>query len=78
VPFAAVLFIIFKFFPESNSRILLAGVFASLILGMFVAGYSFYLIFGLKCPVCAAQLPVGPEVSIVRSATPPRFGSRRH
>jgi hypothetical protein len=54
-PFAVVLFIIFRFFPESNSRILLAGVFASLIWAMFVAGYAFYLIFGLKCPVCAAR-----------------------
>jgi hypothetical protein len=60
-PFAVVLFVIFKFFPESNSGVLLAGVFASLIWAMFVAGYGFYLIFGLKCPVCAARYGLGQK-----------------
>jgi hypothetical protein len=34
-PFAVVRFVIFKFFPESNSGVLLAGVFPSLIWAMF-------------------------------------------
>src|ERR1700733_6555165 len=54
-PFALMLFVILKFFPNTNG-----GLGPMLIVATFgwtiaVVGYSFYLNFVLRCPVCNSR-----------------------
>jgi hypothetical protein len=51
-PFFLVVVIGLRFFHDSVSRIFDALVFISLAWAMAVAGYTFYLLFWLKCPRC--------------------------
>jgi hypothetical protein len=51
-PFMVALFILFKLFPKSTSRIPTYFVIASLVWAGAVIGYSFFLMFALRCPVC--------------------------
>lgn len=51
-PFMVVLFIVLRLFPKSTSRIPIYFVFASLVWTGAVIGYSFFLMFALRCPVC--------------------------
>lgn len=43
-PFAILIFIDFKFFPNSNNPVLVALVFLSLLWAMGIAGYAFCLL----------------------------------
>jgi hypothetical protein len=52
-PFAVVLFVVLTFFPKSTSRIPILFVFATLAWGMAVVGYSFFLMFAVRCPACS-------------------------
>jgi hypothetical protein len=51
-PFVVVLFVVLTFFPKSTSRIPSGFVFASLVWAMAVVGYSFFLMFAIRCPAC--------------------------
>jgi hypothetical protein len=60
-PFALVVFTGLKFFPNSNSRAFDALVFVTLAWAMAVAGYTFYLLFWLKCPKCKYRFGSGEK-----------------
>lgn len=51
-PFVVVLFAVLTFFPKSTSQIPSIFVFASLVWAISVAGYSFFLMFAVRCPAC--------------------------
>jgi hypothetical protein len=52
-PFAVVIFIVLKFFPQSTNRAWDVAVFLSLGWAISVAAYAFYSLFGgVRCPVC--------------------------
>jgi hypothetical protein len=51
-PFVVVLFVVLTFFPKSTSRIPILFVFASLAWATAIVGYSFFLMFAVKCPAC--------------------------
>jgi hypothetical protein len=53
VPFVAMIFIVFKFFPNSTNPIWTFAVFLSLGWAIAVAGYAFYSLFwGVRSPAC--------------------------
>ena len=58
-PFALMLFVIFKFFPNTNGGLGMVLVFLTLGWALAVAGYSLYLIFALQCPVCTSRYGTG-------------------
>ena len=60
-PFAILLFVVFKFFPNSTSRIFDSLVFPSLGWAMFIAVYSFYLMFAVRCPACNSRYGSGEQ-----------------
>lgn len=62
-PFFLVVLIIMRFFPDSTSRVLDALVFISLAWAIAVAGYTFYLMFWLKCPRCNWRFGSGEKCS---------------
>ena len=73
VPFAVVVFISLKFFPDSDSKLIVASALVSLIWAIGVAAYSFYLtFFGLKCPVCGWRFGVGDKCKHLRASEAPR------
>jgi hypothetical protein len=51
-PFVIVVFVGLKFFGDSTNRFLDVLVGATLLWGVAVAVYTFYLFFFLKCPRC--------------------------
>ena len=54
-------FIAYKFFPNSNSWTQVVLVFVAIIWGMAVAGYAFYLMFAVRCPVCKSRFGLGEK-----------------
>lgn len=60
-PFAVLIFIILKFFsdtPASNGW--MAALYATLVWGIAVAVYAFYVTFwGVSCPVCGLTFGIG-------------------
>jgi hypothetical protein len=60
-PFAAIIFVAYKFFPNSNSWTQVILVFVAIIWGMAVAGYAFYLMFAVRCPVCKSRFGLGEK-----------------
>lgn len=52
-PFALVLLVVLTFFSKSTSWIPSVFVFASLAWGMAIVGYSFFLMFAVRCPACS-------------------------
>jgi amino acid transporter len=76
VPFAAAIFVAFKFFPGANSWTQVLLVFGAVIWAMAVAGYALYLFFAVRCPACKSRFGPGKNC---RSCALPRHhgGSRR-
>jgi hypothetical protein len=68
-PFALMLFIILKFFPNANGGFGTAVVFATLGWALAVVGYSFYLMFAVRCPACNSRYGIGQNC---RSCNLPR------
>jgi hypothetical protein len=68
-PFAVLVFLVFGFFPQSDSRILLALIFLSLFWAIAVAGYTFYLLVAVRCPACKNRFGSGKNC---RSCNLPR------
>jgi hypothetical protein len=58
-PFVVVLFVVLTFFPKSTSRIPTVFVFASLAWAMAIVGYSFFLMFAVRCPACSWRFGMG-------------------
>jgi hypothetical protein len=58
-PFALMLFITLKFFPNANGVLFDILIFATLGWAIAVAGYAFYLMFGVKCPACDSRFGIG-------------------
>jgi hypothetical protein len=73
-PFAAIIFIAFKFFPNSNSWTQVILVFVAIIWGLSVAGYAFYLMFAVRCLVCKSRFGLGENC---RSCGLPRHRDSR-
>jgi hypothetical protein len=74
-PFAVVLFVVLKFFPNSTNRAWDFAIFLSLGWAMAVAGYAFYSLFwGVRCPACSAGFGVRDQC---RSCGLPRHQSAR-
>jgi hypothetical protein len=72
-PFAVVLFVVLKFFPNSTNKAWDFAIFLSLGWAMAVAGYAFYLLFwGVRCPACSAGFGVRDQC---RSCGLPRHQS---
>ena len=67
-PFALMLFIIHKFFPNTNGGLGLMLIVATLGWAIAVAGYSLYLNFVLRCPVCNSRYGMGRELPFLRIA----------
>jgi hypothetical protein len=74
VPFAAILFIAFEFFPNPNSWTQVVLVFVAIIWGGSVAGYAFYLMFAVRCPECRSRFGLGEKC---RSCGLPRHRDSR-
>lgn len=60
-PFAILIFIDFKFFPNSNNPVLVALVFLSLLWAMGIAGYAFCLLYWFKFPNCGSRFGLGDQ-----------------
>lgn len=60
-PFTVVLFVVLTFWPKSTSWIPIAFVFATLVWGLSVVGYSFFLMFSLRCPACEWRFGMGEK-----------------
>jgi hypothetical protein len=61
VPFALVVFIELRFFPESTSPIPIYFVYASLAWAGAVISYTFFLMFAVRCPVCNRRFGLGDK-----------------
>jgi hypothetical protein len=61
VPFVVVLFVVLTFFDMSKSLIVFGFVMASLLWGIGVIGYSFFLLFAIKCPACGWKFGPGDK-----------------
>ena len=60
-PFAVLVFVVFKFFPNSTSRVFDYLIFLTLGWGIFIAVYSFYLMFAVRCPSCNSRYGSGDQ-----------------
>jgi hypothetical protein len=63
-PFAALVFVAFKFFPGTNSsngwaQVLL--VLAAVIWALAVAGYTVYIYTAVRCPGCHSRFGLGEK-----------------
>jgi hypothetical protein len=71
-PLAVVVFVVFGFFPDSNSPILEAVVSAAVIWPLAVVIYTVYLWLALRCPVCKNRFGLADNC---RSCNLPRHGN---
>jgi hypothetical protein len=60
-PFVVALFVVQPFFSKSTSWIPDALLAASLVWGIVVVGYYFYLLFAVKCPACGWRFGMGDK-----------------
>jgi hypothetical protein len=77
IPFMVVLFVVTKFFGKSSNPFPVAVVFASLVWAGAIVGYTIYLRFALRCPVCGWRFGVRDKCSscgLLRHADPNAAG----